>query len=101
VNTAVATAPQGRILDRAGNPIHSASVTFTVTGGAGTTSPGSPAGLSTDANGFAHLTSWTLGTGAGANTISATSTGTPGATFSATGTPGAPSASQSSVVDNS
>lgn len=100
VNTAVATAPQVRITDRAGNPIQSANVTFTVSSGAGTTSPASPASLSTNAGGFAQLTSWTLGTGAGANTISVASTGTPGASFSATGTAGAPSASQSIVVDN-
>jgi len=100
VNTAVATAPQVRITDRAGNPIQSASVTFTVASGGGSTVPASPAGLSTDASGFVQLTSWSLGTGAGANTISATSTGTPGATFSASGTAGAPSASQSLVADN-
>ena len=100
VNTAVATAPQVRITDRAGNPIPSAPVTFTVASGGGSTVPASPAGLSTDASGFVQLTSWTLGTGAGGNTIAVTSTGTPGATFTATGTPDAPSAIQSSVVDN-
>jgi adhesin/invasin len=100
VNTNVATAPQIQITDRASNPISGASVTFSVAGGGGTTSPGSPAGLSTNGSGFAQLTSWTLGTGAGANSISVTSSGTPGATFSATGTPDAPSASQSNVVDN-
>ena len=100
VNTAVATAPQVRITDRAGNPIQSASVTLSVVSGGGSTVPASPAGLSTDAGGFVQLTSWTLGTTAGANTIAATSSGTPGATFSATGTPGAPNATQSSVVDN-
>ena len=100
VNTAVATAPQVRITDRAGNPIQSASVTLSVASGGGSTVPASPAGLSTDAGGFVQLTAWTLGTTAGANTISATSSGTPGATFSATGTPGAPNATQSSVVDN-
>ena len=100
VNTAVATALQARITDRAGNPIQSASVTFTAAGGSGTLVPASPAILATDASGFASITSWTLGTTAGTNTVNATSTGTPGASYTASGTPDAPSASQSSVVDN-
>jgi hypothetical protein len=100
VNTAVATAPQARITDRAGNPIQSASVTFTVASGGGSTVPASPAGLTTDASGFAQLTSWSLGTGAGANTISVTSAGTPGATFASTGTAGAPSSINSNLFDN-
>ena len=100
VNTAVATALQARITDRAGNPIQSANVTFTAAGGSGTLVPASPATIGTDASGFASITSWTLGTSAGANNVTAASTGTPGAIFSATGTPGAPSASQSIVVDN-
>ena len=100
VNTSVGTAPRVQVTDRAGNPIQSASVTFAVALGGGSTLPASPATLGTDAGGFAQLTSWTVGTTAGSNTISATSSGTPGATFGATGTPDAPSASQSSVVDN-
>jgi adhesin/invasin len=98
VNTTVTTAPGVQITDRAGNPIQGAGVTFTVSGGGGTTSPTSPAGLTTNSGGFAQLTSWTLGTGAGANSI--TVSGALGATFSATGTPDAPSTSQSTVVDN-
>jgi len=101
VNTAVTTALQARVTDRAGNPIQSANVTFTAAGGSGTLVPASPAILATDASGFAQITSWTLGTSAGANNVTATSAGTSGATYSATGTPGAPSASQSLVVDNS
>ena len=100
VNTAVATALQARITDRASNPIQSANVTFTAAGGSGTLVPASPATLATDASGFASITSWTLGTSAGTNNVTAASTGTPGAIFSAAGTPGAPSASQSIVVDN-
>ena len=99
VNTAVATAPQVQITDRAGNPVAGWGVTVAVSGGGGSITP-SPANLTTNASGFAQITSWTLGTAAGANVLSATSSGTPGATFSATGTPGAPSASQSTVVDN-
>ena len=101
VNTAVATALEARITDRAGNPIQSANVTFTATAGSGTLVPASPATLATDAGGFAQITSWTLGTTARLDSVTATSAGTPGATFTATGTPDAPSASQSSLVDNS
>ena len=100
VNTAVATALQARITDRANNPIQSANVTFTAAGGSGALVPASPATLATDANGFVQITSWTLSTTAGTNNVTATSAGTPGATYSATGTPDAPSASQSSVADN-
>lgn len=100
VNTAVSTAPQAQVTDRAGNVVAGASVTFTVGLGAGSISPASPATLSTDGNGFAQLTSWTLGTGAGSNTVTVASAGTPGGTFGATGTPDVPSASQSSVADN-
>jgi hypothetical protein len=98
VNTAVATAPQVKIMDRANNPIQSASVTFSVTAGGGSINPVSPATLATDVNGLAQLTSWTVGTIAGGNTISATSTGTPGVSFAATGTPDVPSASQSTLT---
>jgi len=100
VNTAVATALLARITDRAGNPIQSANVTFTATAGSGTLVPASPATLATDAAGFAQITSWTLSTTARVDSVTATSTGTPGANFTATGTPDAPSASQSGVVDN-
>src|SRR6185295_12227845 len=56
--------------------------------------PPSPATLSTDLNGIATLTSWTLGTTAGSNnnTVSATATvpnGSP-VTFNASGTAGSP-----------
>ena len=100
VNTAVATALLARITDRAGNPIQSANITFTATAGSGTLVPASPATLATDAGGFAQITSWTLSTTARVDSVTATSTGTPGASFTATGTSDAPSASQSGVVDN-
>ncbi|HTI03668.1 MAG TPA: Ig-like domain-containing protein, partial [Gemmatimonadales bacterium] len=61
-------------------------------------SPVSGTGQITNAIGVAQLTSWTLGTGAGANAL--TVTGALGASFSATGTPDAPSSSQSTVADN-
>ena len=99
VNQQVATAPQVQVTDRAGNPIASANVTFTLGAASGSISPGSPAVIATDGSGFAQLTSWTLDMTAGTDNVVATSAGTPGATFSATGTPDAPSAGLSGVAD--
>jgi adhesin/invasin len=98
VNTAVATAPQAQVTDRAGNAIAGANVTFTLASGGGTISPPTPATLVTDGSGFAQLTSWTLGKTAGSNTVTASSSGTPGATFAATGTPGPVDAGMSTVT---
>jgi hypothetical protein len=87
VGTAVATAPSVIVRDENGNPVEGVSVTFAVaTGG------GSATGLTatTGADGIATVGSWTLGTTAGSNTLTATSdtlTGSP-VTFTATGTAG-------------
>ena len=91
VGTAVGSSPSVLVTDAGGNPVSGVPVTFTVTAGGGTIVPGSPATIATDVNGVATLTSWTLGTTAGANTVTAASgtlSGSP-VTFSATGTPGA------------
>lgn len=100
VGTAVATAPQAKVTDRAGNVVSGVNVTFTVASGGGSTAPLSPATLGTDGSGLATLSSWTLGTVAGANTLAVTAGGLTGspATFSATGTPDVPSAAQSTVA---
>ena len=63
--------PQVRVTDAAGNNVQGATVVFTVTSGAGTTLPASPASVNTDVSGLATLTSWVLGPIAGANTIDA------------------------------
>jgi adhesin/invasin len=100
VNTAVLTDPAVIARDQFGNPVPGVSVTFTVTGGGGAIAPVSPATVITDINGVAALSSWTLGTGAGANTLSAASGGLAGSpvAFTATGTAGAVSAAQSTVA---
>lgn len=100
VNSAVATALQTRVTDRASNPIQGANVTFTAITGNSSLVPASPAMIATDIDGYAQITSWTLDTMAQTNSVTVASAGTPGATFTATGTPDAPSASRSSVVDN-
>ncbi len=89
VNTAVATAPSVIVTDAYGNPVSGVGVTFAVTGGGGSLTGATP---TTNASGIATLGSWTLGTVAGANTMTATS-GTLGGSpvpFSAIGTAGTP-----------
>ena len=88
VGTAVAAPPSVKVTDSFGNARSGVSVTFTVTAGGGSLNPPSPATLTTGSNGVATLTSWTLGSSAGANTVQATAAvpnGSP-VTFTATGT---------------
>ncbi len=88
VNTAVATAPSVLVTDASSNPVSGVGVTFAVTGGGGSVSGGA---ATTNASGIASPTSWTLGTTAGTNTLTATAAGLTGSpvTFTATGTAGA------------
>ena len=88
VNTAVATAPSVIVYDAYNNPVPSVVVTFAVTGGGGSITTAS---ATTNASGIATCGSWTLGTTAGANTLTATVTGLSGSpvTFTATGMAGA------------
>jgi hypothetical protein len=84
VGTAVAEVPRVRVVDRYGNPVAGVAVTFAIASGGGTLSG---VNATTDATGSAAVGSWTLGTAAGPNTATASSTGIPaGATFTATGT---------------
>jgi hypothetical protein len=89
VGTAVAIPPSVIVRDGSSNPVSGVSVTFAVASGGG-----SATGLSATTNGagIATVGSWTLGTTAGPNTLTATSAGLAGSpvTFTATGTPGAP-----------
>jgi hypothetical protein len=85
VSTAVAINPSVIVRDASDNPVSGVSVTFAVaTGG------GSGTGLSaiTNISGIATVGSWTLGSAAGSNTMTATSTGLTGSplTITATGT---------------
>jgi adhesin/invasin len=88
VATAVSSAPSVIVKDANGNVVSGVSVTFAIATGGGSVTGES---ATTDANGVATLGSWTLGTTAGANSITATSTGLIGSpvTINATGTPGA------------
>ncbi len=86
VGTALAVAPAVLVKDQSGNGIPGITVTFAVTGGGGSVTG---ATATTDAGGIARVGSWTLGTQAGANLLSATA-GSFGVVFGATGTAGAP-----------
>jgi len=86
--TAVAVPPSVIVRDANNNPVSGVGVTFAVASGGGTVVPTTP--VTTNASGIAQVTSWTLGTTAGTNTLSATSAGLTGSpvTFTATGTAG-------------
>ncbi|HEX9632270.1 MAG TPA: hypothetical protein VGA02_07370, partial [Gemmatimonadales bacterium] len=85
--TAVAVAPEVRVLDADGLPVPGVTVTFAITGGGGIVAGGTPV---TDTMGLAAITSWTLGTTAGPNGLEASVNGLNGA-FTATGLAGAAS----------
>jgi hypothetical protein len=96
----VAELPSVLVSDASGRPLAGAPVTFTVTSGGGTVSGGS---ATTDASGIATVGSWTLGSGSGANTLSAVTGNLPQVTFTACATPthtlGSTSDSQLSSTD--
>ena len=85
VNTAVTIPPSVKVLDASGNPVAGTGVTFAVGSGGGRITSGPP---TTDANGVVAVGSWTLGSSAGPNTLTATSSGLAGSpvTFTATAT---------------
>lgn len=82
VTTSVAIPPSVIVKDEVGTPVPGASVIFAVASGNGSVTG---AAATTNANGVATAGSWTLGS-AGANTLTATVTGAPAATFTATAT---------------
>src|SRR2546422_638332 len=84
VGNAVATAPSVLVQDGAGNPVADVTVTFTVTSGGGTVSPTS---VATNGSGIAAVTSWTLGTTPGTNTLTASASGLTGSPDPFTTTP--------------
>ncbi len=81
-------APSVLVTDAQGNGVSGVAVTFTVTAGGGTIVPASGGTVATNQSGVATLTSWTLGAGAGTNTVTASVAGLTGSpvTFNATGT---------------
>lgn len=87
---ALASPPAVRVTDEYGNGISGFTVVFTVTAGGGSVVGGTAA---TSINGYASPSSWTLGTVAGPNTVTATAAGLPESpiVFNAIGNPGAAS----------
>lgn len=101
VNMAVAIAPAVRLTDATNAPVPGVTVTFAVTGGGGSVGA---ATATTGFDGIARVAAWTLGPAAGANTLTASATGTGitgnPVTFTATATVGPPSASLSTLTAN-
>lgn len=85
--SAVATAPAVKVTDAFANPISGFAIVFSVASGGGTITGGA---ATTTAAGIATLGSWTLGTTAGTNTLTANGAGVTSVTFTATGVAGAP-----------
>jgi len=90
VNTAVGVAPSVIVRDVFSNLVPGATVSWLVTGGGGSVNVGT--GGTTGAAGTATVTSWTVGTTAGAsnNTLQASVSGAGNVSFTATANPGAP-----------
>ena len=80
---AVGEPPSVLVEDEFDDPVAGVPVTFAVTAGGGTIAP--TTAVTTGTDGKATLTSWTLGPGAGANTVTATASGLGGSpvTFTA------------------
>ena len=91
VGAPLATAPSVIARDAFNNPVAGVAVAFAAATGGGSVTGGSQL---TDANGVATVGIWTMGTGAGVNTLTATSAGLAGSpiVFTATALPGAPAA---------
>jgi adhesin/invasin len=91
--------PSVIVRDAGGNPVPGVSVAFAVGAGGGSITGGA---ATTDAAGIAAVGSWTLGTLAGSNTLTATSGGLTGSpiTFSATGVAGAAATIAVNAGDN-
>ncbi|NBO65244.1 MAG: hypothetical protein EBU88_10455, partial [Acidobacteria bacterium] len=86
VGTAVPIAPSVLVRDVHQNPVPGVPVTFAIASGGGIVTGAS---ATTNASGIATVGSWTLGTVAGVNTLTASIAGLSGSpvTFTAVGTP--------------
>ena len=81
VGTAVANAPTVRLRNGAGQPVQGVNVSFSVSAGGGTVQSAS---ATSDAGGLASVGRWTLGSSAGAQTLTASAPGYPSMSFRAT-----------------
>ena len=101
VGTALGSAVTFKVVDQSGAPVQGVNVTMTLSAGAGSLSSSI---VTTDANGIANVT-WTLGTVAGSDSLSASIGSLPTVTIGATALPDIPAslsviggASQSGTV---
>jgi len=94
VATAVGVRPEVVVRDAVNNAVPGVTVTFAVTDGGGGVTGSS---VATNASGRSAVGSWTLGTVAGANELTASVGGGISTTFDATGVPGPASATTSTV----
>ncbi|HSR91626.1 MAG TPA: invasin domain 3-containing protein, partial [Gemmatimonadales bacterium] len=96
VDQQVTTPPTVLVRDVSNNPVDNVTVDFAVESGGGSVTAHNQ---KTDNSGLAAVGSWTLGTAAGTNTLSATSSGLTGSPviFTATGTPDVADAGQSTA----
>lgn len=85
--TAVPVIPSVKVLATNGKPVPGVNVTFVATAGSGTVVGGTQV---TDATGVARITSWTVGTKAGPNTLTVTAEGLAPVTITANTNPAAP-----------
>ena len=95
--SAVSPAPSIVVKDQNGAPMAGATVNFTVLSGGGSVSGAS---VATNESGIALVASWTLGTTAGPNSLSASVGSLAAVTFTATGTAGAAASLTKSAGDN-
>jgi adhesin/invasin len=79
--TLVSNPPSVLLTDMDANPVSDVIVTFAVTSGGGSITGGAP---TTDASGIATVGSWTLGSTAGTNTLTARAEGLIGSTITFT-----------------
>ena len=93
--TVLPVAPSVQVRDNRGNAVSGTTVSFIVSSGGGTVSP---ATVTTNGAGVATVTSWTIGTTVGAQTLIARVAGVPDVLFNATSTAGAPANLTASTV---
>lgn len=95
VGSPVPQPPSVKVTDGSGNGVSGVQVTFAVTDGGGSVSGDKP---TTNSSGIATVGSWTLGTTAGSNTLTATADGLSGSPVTFTASAAAGSAGKLSFV---
>ncbi len=95
--TVLPVSPSVVVRDSRGNPVSGATVNFLIGSGGGSVTPAS---VTTNASGIATVSSWTIGTAVGAQTLIARVAGVPDVVFNASATAGAPSNVTAATLTN-